>query len=115
VQNMECLFGKIVVGPNNDYVKIQLNDAGTMVYNEWLDIPNRFPQIQLHAFIVMPNHFHAIMEIVGASLVGAQNREGAQNNSGAPNQGRPQGITPTDCNGAGYDETVGDVVGAFKS
>ena len=29
--------------------------------------------LKLHEYIVMPNHFHAIVEIVGATLVVAQN------------------------------------------
>lgn len=134
VQNRECLFGKIVGAhprgrpeegqPQGIAPTMQLNDAGKMVKKEWIDIPSRFPQIQLHEFIVMPNHFHAIMEIVGASLVGAQNTMDAQidenisdgeneNNQskiehGRPYTGRPQGCAPT-------GKTVGDVVGAFKS
>ena len=31
------------------------------------------PNIQLHKYIIMPNHFHGILEIVGATLVVAQN------------------------------------------
>ena len=49
------------------------NDAGKMADNEWGKIPERFTNVQLHEYIVMPNHFHAIMEIVGATLVVAQN------------------------------------------
>jgi REP element-mobilizing transposase RayT len=64
VQDRECLFGKI------EKCKMILNDAGNMVTNEWLKIPGRFPYVQLHQYVVMPNHFHAIMEItVGATLV----------------------------------------------
>ena len=40
-----------------------LNDAGKMVQQEWLKIPERFPNTKLHSFVVMPNHFHAIIEI----------------------------------------------------
>ena len=60
------MFGKIVDG-----IMI-LNDAGKMVDNERMKIPQRFINVQLHEYVVMPNHFHAIMEIVGATLV-AQN------------------------------------------
>jgi len=71
--------------------EMKLNDAGTMVENEWLKLPNRFQNIQLHEFVVMPNHFHAILEIVGATLVVAQND--AVNENNANNQmGQPQGI-----------------------
>ena len=57
VQNKLCLFGKIIDK------KMVLNDAGKMVHQEWLNIPERFPNIKLHSFVVMPNHFHSIIEI----------------------------------------------------
>jgi len=144
VQDRECLFGKIVgaplvVDPNdvntqNNHAQNEkgqpqgikrtaemiLNDAGKMVENEWLKIPHRFTNVHLHEYVVMPNHFHAIMEIVGATLVVAQNVV-AQNvvdqnivaqNKMADNEnenGQPQGIAPT------KPKTVGDMVGAFQS
>jgi len=36
----------------------------------WYDIPAHYPDIRLHEFIVMPNHIHGIIEIVGG--VGAE-------------------------------------------
>ncbi|MDR1516892.1 MAG: transposase [Dysgonamonadaceae bacterium] len=58
VQNRECLFGEIPGG------KMILNDAGKIAHNEWLKTVELRPNVQLHNFIVMPNHFHAIVEIV---------------------------------------------------
>ena len=72
VQNKELLFGTIENG------KMILNDSGRMIQNEWGKLPKRFNNIDLHEFTVMPNHFHGILEIVGAPLVGAQ-LEGARN------------------------------------
>lgn len=80
VQDRACLFGEITDG------QMICNDAGTMVENEWLKLPERFKNITLHDYIVMPNHFHAILEIVGAPLVGTQNETFAQNND-AQNDG----------------------------
>jgi putative transposase len=48
-----------------------LNDAGKMVETEWLKLPERFPNTALHEYVVMPNHFHAILEITPAVAVGA--------------------------------------------
>ena len=55
-----------------------MNDAGLMVHNAWMELPNRFPFISLDAVVVMPNHLHGIIVIkpgpppnVGASLVAA--------------------------------------------
>jgi hypothetical protein len=95
-QNRICRFGYIENG------EMVLNDAGKMVETEWLKLPERFKNIKLHEYIVMPNHFHAILEIaVGATLVVAQNDCNAQNgnmvaqNNNALQKGQPQGIAPT--------------------
>ena len=61
-----------------------LNDAGRMVQSEWIRLTKRFRNIRLHTFIVMPNHFHAIIEIiettpVGSSLVGDPEFAGKDN------------------------------------
>ena len=61
-QNRLCLFGRIENG------KMILNDAGRMVENEWLKMPVRFTNIALHEYVVMPDHFHAILEIVAAPV-----------------------------------------------
>ncbi|MCF8373421.1 MAG: transposase [Bacteroidales bacterium] len=97
VKNRKCLFGKII---NDEMV---LNDTGEMVEAKWLELPQRFKNIQLHEFIVMPNHFHAILEIVAATLVVAP-------------KGQPQGIAPTIAQtDTPTSKTVGDMVGAFQS
>jgi len=57
IQGHKCLLGDISKGI------LTTNDAGRMIETEWLLLPIRFPNIQLHEFIVMPNHFHAILEI----------------------------------------------------
>ena len=43
---------------------LKLNSAGKMIKSVWLDIESRFDFIKLHTYIVMPNHFHAIVEII---------------------------------------------------
>jgi REP element-mobilizing transposase RayT len=78
-QDRACLFGHI---ENSEMV---LNDAGKMVETEWLKLHERFNNIELHEFVVMPNHFHAILEIVGATLVVAQNDVETQNGHTAQN------------------------------
>ncbi len=59
VQNRECLFGKIENG------EMELNDIGIMADKYWIEIPNHYPQVTLHEHIVMPNHIHGIIEIIG--------------------------------------------------
>ncbi|MEA4983013.1 MAG: transposase [Paludibacter sp.] len=74
-QDRACMFGHVKQG------EMILNDAGKMVESEWLKLQQRFANIQLHEYIIMPNHFHAILEIVGATLVVAPNDSIAPNES----------------------------------
>ncbi len=53
------LFGEIQNG------EMILNEAGAMIKREWEAIPERFPTVTLHEFVIMPNHFHGILEIIG--------------------------------------------------
>ena len=58
VQNRECLFGNVI----ND--KTILNDAGQMVVKWYYELENKYPDKKCHEMIVMPNHFHCIIENV---------------------------------------------------
>jgi len=62
VQNRECLLGDIV----DD--EMRLNDAGRMVARWWVELGNKFPSVETELYVVMPNHFHGIIVIVGADL-----------------------------------------------
>jgi putative transposase len=59
-QDRACLFGDVVNGA------MQLNDSGMMVEKWYYELENKFPHIKCHAMVVMPNHFHCIVEIVGS-------------------------------------------------
>ena len=61
-QDRECLFGNIVDG------KILLNEAGQMVEKWYVELENKFPDIHCDAYAIMPNHFHAIIQNVGAGI-----------------------------------------------
>ena len=51
-------FGRVIDG------KMVLNERGQIVKNEWLNTINvRKDEVILHEYIIMPNHFHAIIEI----------------------------------------------------
>ena len=64
-KNRESLFGEISDG------KIALSLVGDMILQQWHDLPNRFPEIKLDTFVIMPNHIHGIICIkpVGALFV----------------------------------------------
>ena len=123
-QDRAPLFGDVVAGG------MQLNDAGRMVEQEWLNLPDRFPSIELDAFVVMPNHVHGIIVIgdpaiidapdVGAGLVPAL--ESAPDTT-PPNTTVDSIVRPVDDGqkraGTGPAPTMarslGNIVGAFKS
>ncbi len=101
----KCVFGDVGNG------KMVLNDAGNMVTHDWNQLPDRFPNIEMDEFIVMPNHLHGVIVIVGkheitddvgAPLVGALNDmdDRAGTRQRAPIKGAP---------------TVGEIIGVFKS
>ena len=57
-QEKKCTFGKVVNG------EMILNEAGRIVKEEWLQTMNiRKGEVKLHEYVIMPNHFHAIIEI----------------------------------------------------
>jgi len=58
--NRESLFGKIVDGV------MRLNDAGIMIQSVWNEIPAHYPGSDIDEFVIMPNHVHGIIVIVGA-------------------------------------------------
>mgnify|MGYP000107575884 CR=1 FL=1 len=72
-----CLFGEVLDG------EMRLNDAGRMVWDIWNDLPNHYPGVAVDAFIVMPNHVHGIIILVGAGP------------RACPGFGQPQGVAPT--------------------
>ena len=56
--NDEKLFGRIIDG-----IMI-LNDSGILAHDEWYKLRDRY-NVKLHEFVVMPNHIHGIIEIIG--------------------------------------------------
>jgi len=58
VQGRECLFGEII----DD--EMYLNEYGEIVQKWWDEIPIHFPNVELGAFVIMPNHIHGIIWII---------------------------------------------------
>ena len=71
-----CVHGRIPLFGNIVDDMMQLNDAGRMVEKEYLQLPDKYPHVVCHEYVVMPNHFHCIIGIsdmdnpVGASYIG---------------------------------------------
>ncbi len=43
--------------------KMRLTEIGTIAHDCWQEIPDHFPFVHLHEFVVMPNHVHGIVII----------------------------------------------------
>lgn len=88
----ENLFGEVVEG------EVRLNERGYIVRECWNEIPEHFLQVDLDAFVVMPNHIHGIIVIKGNDdVVGATHASPLHRKSGP----RPK--------------SLGAMVGSFKS
>ena len=68
-KNRKYRFGKI------ENEKMILNEYGTIAYNEWIKLTERFSNFELDVFQIMPNHMHAIIALknVGAEFIHVQN------------------------------------------
>jgi putative transposase len=77
-QKRHCLFGDIVE------TEMRLNNAGQMVWTVWDELSVHYSNIELDGFVIMPNHVHAIVILVG---VGPR---------AYPDRGQPQGL-PLHC------------------
>ncbi len=104
-QNRECLFGDVVDG------KMRLNDAGRMVERWWLELNHKFPAARTDAYVVMPNHFHGIVIIVGIDLRVCPDRAHPDRvcpDHARPDRARPDGDAP-------HGDTLPTVVQWFKT
>ena len=43
--------------------RCELNELGRRVEEYWRGLPSKYPELELDEFVVMPNHFHAIVRI----------------------------------------------------
>src|SRR5208283_126523 len=64
-KNRECLFGQIVD------TTMRLSRSGKLIQRIWDELPNRYTNLDLDAFILMPNHLHGIIVLTDNAAVGA--------------------------------------------
>ena len=134
IHNRQCLFGEILNG------EIQLNEFGWIAHHQWEKISERFSNVELDVFQIMPSHMHGIIvlnEPVGATLAVAPDNMNAPNNDPDTNDigtrvNRVPTFAPDNMNAPNNDPdindidpnigtrvnrvpTVGDIIGAYKS
>ena len=115
---MECRFGYII------RKKMILNDFGKIAYEEWLNLPMRFQNVELHVIQIMPNHMHAIIELrrdssfSGPTLAGAS--PASTNNSSKPEETCVQeGLAPSVVKNSipisQAEKDLSQIIGSYKS
>jgi len=58
----------VTVCVHNRELPFDAPHAAAMVEKYWTDIQNKYSGVALDDFVIMPNHFHGIIQIVGADL-----------------------------------------------
>lgn len=59
-QDRNCLFGKIEKG------QMRVNDIGQMIDMWWRKMFDKYDNVFVDEYVIMPNHIHGIINIVGA-------------------------------------------------
>ncbi len=67
-QDRICRFGKI---QNREMI---LNNFGKIAYDEWVKTPEIRKNVELHEFVIMPNHIHAIIRLFDAGVCNTPQR-----------------------------------------
>lgn len=119
-QGRQPFFGSVVDG------EMRLNEAGEMVQETWLRLPDRFPMLDLDVWVLMPNHMHAIVLLHDPSPTTRRGELYVRPQEGIPegdHKDRPYIASPPD---AGHQEerpsprgtlpgSLGRILQAFKS
>ncbi len=89
-QERRRLFGTVVNG------RMALNDAGRMVQTVWNELPAHYPGVVADAFVVMPDHFHGVVRLVGAGPRACPSvAENGQARGPVEQNGQARGPAPT--------------------
>jgi len=117
VQHRLKLFGRFTE------TGLEINDAGKMIERWYFEMKNKYPGIRCHEMVVMPNHFHCIIEITDENVT--NNAHVSENNetdahAGAPLRGRPDNVGAFQTPQYGPDNkkfhaTIGDMMDWFKT
>jgi hypothetical protein len=71
LQHRMHLFGRVCKNG------MQLSEAGKIAYRCWEEIPLHFPHTALDEFIIMPDHMHGIVVILGEDDYGESYEDGS--------------------------------------
>lgn len=109
----ECIFGNIVNGETH------LNDIGIIVAEEWIKTAAMRQNVELDAWVVMPNHFHAIVMISDHPESTYNNQRNTTANVGAhcmrPNGSNRKNRAHSSAPLQREPRCIGSIMGGFKS
>jgi len=63
----KCTLGEIAEG--EEMPEVKLSEVGKIVEEEWLRTAELRPYVLLDEYVIMPNHFHALLEIIADSPI----------------------------------------------
>jgi REP element-mobilizing transposase RayT len=92
-----CLFGDVVEDA------MRLSALGRIAEEEWLKTPGMRPEVELDAYVVMPNHLHAVVLITAD---GVSTRHRGESADGAPRAPRQREARSLGSLVAGYKAVV---------
>ncbi len=61
--NRQPILSKIFVGQGLAPAVVRLSDYGRMAQQQLMNIPRRFPNIQIDNYVIMPNHIHILFSV----------------------------------------------------
>ena len=124
-----CRFGKIENG------EMMLNNFGEIAYNQWVKLSERYDNVLLDVFQIMPNHIHGIIVLNDVETTDKNTNTIAANHASAVGAGlapalveQPHaqtenmnianyvvGATRAGASPAPTRDTLGNIIGAYKS
>jgi putative transposase len=120
--DMRNRFGEITFDEEKCRSIMELSELGKIAYEEWAKIPDRFPNIELDTFQIMPNHMHAIFLISPPSVPSTLAVDPPEKNKNIASEKNLEiwaGASPAQTGEwqvkSCTSPTVGEIVGAYKS
>jgi REP element-mobilizing transposase RayT len=87
-------------------LNVKLTGFGRIVQVCWIEIPDHFPQVRLDAYVIMPDHFHGLLEMLEWSACGFQRK---RYQADPCSHEAVRGISGT------LTGSLGAIIGGFKS
>jgi len=109
-QDRICRFGSVVDG------EMILNEYGQIAFNEWIKTTEIRNNVEMGEFVVMPNHIHGIIRLLGRGELHSPNNESVEFNTHQPpnnsmGNNRGESISPL----RGPSQTIGAIIRGYKS